>query len=242
MGHSCCFQNPWWNFYAGVDPHVGSFFMILIWPGGAASGGHVLPLHWLLKNQVSGIRKPMRIWHVSKESAKAADRFASCMDPSSGRWGDIFGGGAFGEGWLKEASEREGEEQAGYWERRREKGEIPEEPEKEFFWELEESSEGKLGGVLAKISRENRELEGEEKRGMTAMDPSYSLSVCSFIPFAWYCLWFVWIYVLSYVSCLVLGFLGGYLAYFPYDDLRMAQLCFSFRYATYRSFVLFLSL
>ena len=42
----------------------------------------------------------------------------------------------------------------------------------------------KLGGVLAKISRENRELEGEEKRGMTAMDPSYSLSVCSFIPFA----------------------------------------------------------
>ena len=91
MGHSCCFQNPWWNFYAGVDPHVGSFFMILIWPGGAASGGHVLPLHWLLKNQVSGIRKPMRIWHVSKESAKAADRFASCMDPSSGRWGDILG-------------------------------------------------------------------------------------------------------------------------------------------------------
>ena len=73
-----------------VDPHVGSFFMILIWPGGAASGGHVLPLHWLLKNQVSGIRKPMRRWHVSKESAKATDRFASCRDPSSGRWGDIL--------------------------------------------------------------------------------------------------------------------------------------------------------
>ena len=73
-----------------IDPHVGSFFMILIWLGGVASGGHVLPLHWLLKNQVSGIRKPMRRWHVSKESAKAADRFASCMDPFSGRWGDIL--------------------------------------------------------------------------------------------------------------------------------------------------------
>ena len=53
-----------------------------------------------------------------------------------------------------------------------------------FSGSLRRAQREKLGGVLVKISRENRELEGEEKRGMTDMDPSFSLSVCSFIPFA----------------------------------------------------------
>ena len=52
-----------------------------------------------------------------------------------------------------------------------------------------------------------------------------SIQLHSFFPL--YFLWLVWLYVLSYDSSSVLGFLGGYLAYFPCDDLRIARLCFS---------------
>ena len=69
--------------YISVDPHAGLIFMQFILPGGAASRGHALPLHWLLKNQVSGIRKPTRGRHVSKESAESwrrlEERGASCL-------------------------------------------------------------------------------------------------------------------------------------------------------------------
>ena len=52
-----------------------------------------------------------------------------------------------------------------------------------------------------------------------------SIQLHSFFPL--YFLWLVWLYVLSYDSSSVLGFLGGYLAYFPCDDLSIARLCFS---------------
>ena len=59
--------------YISVDPHAGLIFMQFIWPGGAASRGHALPLHWLLKNQVSGLGSQPEVGTCPKNLQKAED-------------------------------------------------------------------------------------------------------------------------------------------------------------------------